>query len=51
MLRLLKQVRFNYPEGKNVLFSDEGGKASDGNLIYFIRNDYDKDRNTLSNTL
>ena len=40
------KTRWTYPHGKNLLFSNsyEGGKASVGNLITFIRNDVNKER-------
>ena len=38
------KTQWSYPDGKNLLFFCEGGKASDGNLISFIKNDFDKDK-------
>lgn len=35
---------WTYPNGKNLLFSDEDGKASDSNLISFIRKSIHKER-------
>ena len=37
------KTQWSYPDGMNLLFSDDVSKASDGNLLSLIRNDVDKD--------